>query len=98
MGFLAQSLYRGFFESVIKLSLSEEYSYVLVTFTTVLAVVYLSIRYVGFSYSVRLSKVLTSAFLYTLAASTRLLSSFSPEYCVILQGLSFALFFVATVL
>ncbi|MEM2007537.1 MAG: hypothetical protein QW154_07895 [Sulfolobales archaeon] len=98
MGFLAQSLYRGFFESVIKLSLTEEYSYVLVAFTTVLAVVYLSIRYVGFSYSIRLSKVLTSAFLYTLAASTHLLSSFSPEYCVHLQGLSFALFFISTTL
>ncbi|MEM4936534.1 MAG: hypothetical protein QW780_05970, partial [Sulfolobales archaeon] len=66
VGFLAQSLHRCFFESVIKLSLSEEYSYVLVALTTVLAAVYLSIRYVGLSHSVRLSKVLASAFLYTL--------------------------------
>jgi len=94
--FLAQSLYRGFFESVIKLALSEEYSYILVSFFTVIAVVYLSIRYVGFSYSVRLSKVLASSFLAVLAVSTYLLSRFNPEHYVHLQGLSFAFFFVST--
>ncbi|MEM4831530.1 MAG: hypothetical protein QW740_03765 [Sulfolobales archaeon] len=98
VGFLAQSLHRCFFESVIKLSLSEEYSYVLVALTTVLAAVYLSIRYVGLSHSVRLSKVLASAFLYTLAASVHILSSLSPGYCIHLQGLSFSLFFISTAL
>lgn len=94
--FLAQSLYRDFFESVLKLSLSEEYSYILASLFTVLVVIYLSIKYVGFSYSIRVSKVLASASLTTLAVLTYLLSRFTPEYYVHLQGLSFALLFAST--
>jgi hypothetical protein len=60
IGFLAETIYREFFESIVKLALSEDYSYIIVSFFTVLTVLYLAARYTGFSYGVRLSKLFFS--------------------------------------
>jgi hypothetical protein len=95
IGFLLETTYREFFESIIKLSLSEEYSYIIVSFFTVLTVLYLATRYIGFSYGVRLSKVVFAATLLAFSIAIYMLARVDLERGVQLMGLSFACVFVS---
>ncbi|MDW8011237.1 MAG: hypothetical protein RMH84_06580, partial [Sulfolobales archaeon] len=95
IAFLAQSIYRDFFESILKLAATEEYSYLAVSLTSILAVSYLSMKYSGLSRSIHLSRLLVSGLLVVLAVLVYLISRRVLEYCVYLQGLSFALLFIS---
>jgi hypothetical protein len=95
IGFLLETTYREFFESIIKLSLSEEYSYIIVSFFTVLTVLYLATRYIGFSYGVRLSKVVFAATLLAFSIAIYMLARVDLERGVQLMGLSFVCVFVS---
>lgn len=97
IGLLAQSVYREFFESILSLATSEEYSYLLTSLFTVFTVNYLSLRYVGLSYGVRFSKILLSITLALLAISLYYTSHIDLEHKVALQGLSFALVYIALI-
>lgn len=95
---LAQTLYRDYFKSVIDLALSEEYSYLLVSLFSVLSTMYLSIKLVGFSYGVRVSKILASLTILTMSIVLYVVSLRNPEYMIQLQGASFAMVFMSLVL
>jgi exosortase/archaeosortase family protein len=95
IGLLAQGVYRELFESILSLATSEEYSYLLASLFTVFTVNYLSLRYVGLSYGVRFSKILLSITLALLAISLYYTSHIDLEHRVALQGLSFALVYIA---
>jgi exosortase/archaeosortase family protein len=97
IGLLAQSVYRELFESILSLATSEEYSYLLTSLFTVFTVNYLSLRYVGLSYGVRFSKILLSTTLALLAISLYYTSHIDLEHKVALQGLSFALVYIALI-
>ncbi|MEO3993456.1 MAG: hypothetical protein QN229_04020 [Desulfurococcaceae archaeon TW002] len=45
---LLQNVYREYAEDVVKLMFTEDYSYLLVSFITIIFVLYLSLRYMGF--------------------------------------------------
>lgn len=94
IGFLAETIYREFFESIVKLALSEDYSYIIVSFFTVLTVLYLATRYTGFSYGVRLSKLFFATILVVISLSTYTLAHVDLEHRVQLMGLSFACIFI----
>ena len=94
LGFLAETTYREFFESIVKLSSSEEYSYIIVSFFTILTILYLATRYIGFSYGVRLSKLVFTAMLQALSIAIYMLAHVDLEHRVQLMGLSFACVFV----
>ncbi len=95
LGYLAETSYREFFESITRLAQSEEYSYIIVSFFTILAVLYLSTRYIGFSYGFRLSKVVFVSVLLVLAVAIFSLARVDLEYRVQLMGLSFTCIFIA---
>ncbi|MFZ8783273.1 MAG: exosortase/archaeosortase family protein [Desulfurococcaceae archaeon] len=95
LGYLAETSYREFFESITRLAQSEEYSYIIVSFFTILAVLYLSTRYIGFSYGFRLSKVVFASVLLVLAVAIFSLARVDLEYRVQLMGLSFTCIFIA---
>lgn len=98
LGFLAETAYREFFEAITRLVSSEEYSYLLVSLFSVFTVIYMSVRYAGFSYGVRLSKILFSTLTALLSLALYTLSSFDLEHRVQLLGLSFALLFITLIL
>jgi hypothetical protein len=98
LGYFAETSYREFFESIIKLAQSEEYSYIIVSFFTTFAVLYLSARYIGFSYGVRPSKVVLAIGLLVFSVAFYLLAQVDLEHRVHLMGLSFACVFIALIL
>ncbi len=87
---LLQSIYREYVETVLKLMFTEEYSYLLVSFTTVTLVLYLSLNYMGFTHEVQLSKLLASAFLTVTSIALYQVSKLTLEYSIHILGLSFA--------
>lgn len=95
---LAQTLYRDYFKALINLALSEEYSYLLVSFFSVFATIYLSMKFVGFSYGIRISKFLASLIALTTSIVLYVISLRSTEYVVQLQGAGFALTFISLIL
>jgi len=97
LGLTIQTVYRDLFSSLVKLALTEEYSYILVALFSTLFVIYLSLRYTGFSYGLRVSKILASILLALLSLSIYQFSIIDLEYRVQLQALSFSLFFIALV-
>uniref|UniRef100_A0A7C2BL85 Exosortase/archaeosortase family protein n=1 Tax=Thermosphaera aggregans TaxID=54254 RepID=A0A7C2BL85_9CREN len=98
LGLTIETVYKDLFSSLVKLALSEEYSYILVALFSTLFVIYLSLRYTGFSYGLRVSKILASILLALLSLSVYQLSIIDLEYKVQLQTLSFALFFIALII
>jgi len=98
LGLTIEVVYRELFESLTKLALTEEYSYILASLFSILIVIYLSLRYTGFSYGVRTSKILASILLATLALSIYELSLIDLEHKIQLQSLSFSLFFIGLIL
>lgn len=98
LGYLAESSYREFFESIIRLAQSEEHSYIIVSFFTVLAVLYLSARYIGFSYGFRPSKTVFAGALLVLSVAIYSLARVDLVYRVQLMGLSFTCIFIALLL
>jgi len=98
LGYLAETAYREFFESIIKLAQSEEYSYVIVLFSVIFAVFYLSIRRIGFSYGIRPSKIVFTVALLVLSIAIYSLANVDLEHRIQLIGLSFACVFIALLL
>jgi hypothetical protein len=98
LGFLAEVLYREFFKSIAILMVSEEYSYLLLSLFTVFAVLYMSIRYTGFSYGIRPSRILLSIILASLSIATYAFSFFDLEYRVQFLGISFSFLFISVIL
>jgi len=98
LGFLAETIYREFFDSIIKLAQSEEYSYIIVSFFTVFAILYLTTKYIGFSYGVRLSKIVFTVALSFLSIAIHSLARVELEHRVQLMGLSFVCIFVVLLL
>jgi hypothetical protein len=98
VGFLAEVLYRDFFESIAMLMVSKEYSYLILSLFTIFIVLYMSIRYAGFSYGVRLSKILLSITLASLSIAIYIYSFLDLEYRVQLLGISFSFLFISVML
>jgi len=98
LGFTMETAYRDFFQSITKLAGSEEYSYIIVSLFSVLAVLYLSVRYTGFSYGIRPSKMILTTLIALISAAIYIASGIDIEHRVQLMGLSFALFFIALII
>jgi exosortase/archaeosortase family protein len=98
LGFTMETAYRDFFQSITKLAESEEYSYIIVSLFSVLAVLYLSVRYTGFSYGIRPSKIILTTLIALISAAIYIASGIDIEHKVQLMGLSFALFFIALII
>jgi len=98
LGFTMETAYRDFFQSITKLAGSEEYSYIIVSLFSVLAVLYLSVRYTGFSYGIRPSKIILTTLIALISAAIYIASGIDIEHRVQLMGLSFALFFIALII
>jgi exosortase/archaeosortase family protein len=98
LGFTMETAYRDFFQSITKLAGSEEYSYIIVSLFSVLAVLYLSVRYTGFSYGIRPSKMILTTLIVLISAAIYIASGIDIEHRVQLMGLSFALFFIALII
>ena len=98
LGFTMETAYRDFFQSIIKLAESEEYSYIIASLFSVLAVLYLSVRYTGFSYGIRPSKMILTTLIALISAAIYIASGIDIENRVQLMGLSFALFFIALII
>ncbi|MEM4471826.1 MAG: archaeosortase/exosortase family protein [Zestosphaera sp.] len=88
---LLQSIYREYVESVVKLMFTEDYSYLLVSFITVVFVLYLSLRYMGFTYEIQPSRLLASAFLVVTSTILYHVSKLVIGYSLSILGLSFAI-------
>ncbi|MFN3268605.1 MAG: archaeosortase/exosortase family protein, partial [Zestosphaera sp.] len=88
---LLQSIYRGYIESIVKLMFTEDYSYLLVSFITVVFVLYLSLRYMGFTYEIQLSRLLASLFLMVMSIILYQVSGMMMEYSLNILGLSFSI-------
>ncbi len=98
LGHLAETSYREFFESIIRLAQSEEHSYIIVSFFTVFAVLYLSTRYIGFSYGFRPSKTVFATALLVLSMAIYSIARVDLVHRVQLMGLSFTCIFIALLL
>ncbi|MCC6053966.1 MAG: exosortase/archaeosortase family protein [Thermosphaera sp.] len=98
LGFTMETAYRDFLQSITKLAGSEEYSYIIVSLFSVLAVLYLSVRYTGFSYGIRPSKMILTTLIALISAAIYITSGIDIEHRVQLMGLSFALFFIALII
>ena len=98
LGYFAETAYREFFEYIIKLAQSEEYSYIILSFFTIFTILYLSTRYIGFSFSIRPSKIVFTVALLVSSIAIYLLAQVNLEHRVQLMGLSFACTFIALVL
>jgi exosortase/archaeosortase family protein len=98
LGFTMETAYRDFFQSITKLAESEEYSYIIVSLFSVLVVLYLSVRYTGFSYGIRPSKIILTTLIALISAAIYIASGIDIENRVQLMGLSFALFFIAFII
>ena len=98
LGFLAETAYREFFESITRLVSSEEYSYLLISLFSVFTVIYMSIRYTGFSYGIRLSKIFFIMLTTFISLAFYSLSNFDLEHKVQLLGLSFVFLFITLIL
>jgi hypothetical protein len=98
IGYLAETTYKEFFESIIKLAQSEEYSYIVVSFTVIFAVLYSLIRRIGLSYGIRPSKILFTAVLLVFSIVIYIVANLDLEYKVQLIGLSFVCVFIALLL
>lgn len=96
--FFLQTLYRDYIKSIVNLALTEEYSYLLVSLFTVFATVYLSLKFVGFSYGIRLSKLSASLAGFSTSMILYVLSTQNVEYSIQLQGASLSLLFVSLIL
>lgn len=89
LGFLAETTYREFFKSTIKLAQSEEYSYIIVSFLTTTITLYLALKRIELSHSLRLSKVMFTVILLLLSIITYSLAQLDLEFKVQLMGFSF---------
>jgi len=88
LGFTMETAYRDFFQSITKLAESEEYSYIIVSLFSVLAVLYLSVRYTGFSYGIRPSKIILTTLIALISAAIYIASGIDIENRVQLMGFS----------
>ena len=97
-GLAASTVYREFFDSIVRLASSEEYSYIIVSLFSMVITLYLSLRYIGFSYGVRLSKIIFATLLALFSLALYSVSTSLLEYKIQLEGLSFSLFFISLIL
>ena len=70
---------------------TEDYSYLLVAFFTVIFSLYLTARYMGFTYEIQLSKLLASSLLIVTSITLYFTSFYDVEYGLQLKGTSFSL-------
>ena len=85
-GLAASSVYREFFDSIVRLASSEEYSYIIVSLFSMVITLYLSLRYIGFSYGVRLSKIVFATLLALFSLALYSVSTSILEYKIQLEG------------
>jgi exosortase/archaeosortase family protein len=97
-GLVASTVYREFFNSIVILASSEEYSYITVSLFSMVITLYLSLSYIGFSYGVRLSKIIFATLLALFSLALYSVSTSFLEYKIQLEGLSFSLFFISLIL
>lgn len=96
--FFMQTVYRDYLKSLVSLALTEEYSYLLVSLFTVFATMYLSVKFVGLSYGIRLSKLVASLAGFSTSILLYIISTQNVEYSIQLQGASLSLLFVSLIL
>ncbi|MEM0218361.1 MAG: archaeosortase/exosortase family protein [Desulfurococcaceae archaeon] len=95
---LLQGVYRDYLESILKLMFTEDYSYLLVSLVTVMLALYLSLRYMGFTYELQLSRLIASLLLVVISMILYHASVLTPENQLQLQGLSFSIAMIAILL
>lgn len=88
---LLENIYREYFTTVLRLMFTEEYSYLITSFFTVVFTLYLSLRYMGFAYEIQVSRLLASISLAAIAISLYFTSRINTEQSTHLMGLSFAI-------
>jgi hypothetical protein len=98
LGFLAETTYRGFFESIIKLAQSDEYSYIIISFLTITITFYLALKHIEISHSLRLSKIVFIVILLLSSIITYSLAQLDLEFKLQLMGFSFISIFIALLL
>jgi len=98
LGFLAETTYREFFESIIRLAHSEEYNYIIVSSLTIIIVLYLALKRIDLSHGVRPSKVVFTVVLLLLSIATYSLAQLDLEFRVQLMGFSFVCILTALLL
>ncbi|MEM1880017.1 MAG: hypothetical protein QXE28_03660, partial [Desulfurococcaceae archaeon] len=92
---LLQGVYRDYLESILKLMFTEDYSYLLVSLVTVMLTLYLSLRYMGFTYELQLSRLIASLLLVVISMILYHASVTTLENQLQLQGLSFSIAMIA---
>ncbi|MFZ8791929.1 MAG: archaeosortase/exosortase family protein [Thermosphaera aggregans] len=98
LSYFLTTLYRDYLSGITKLMLVEEYSYLIPVVLSVTVTLYLSLRQVGFSYGIRLSKTLLSSCFLTLSFIFYWMSMFNLEFKIQYLGLSFSWLFLALVI
>jgi hypothetical protein len=98
LSYFLTTLYRDYLSGITKLMLVEEYSYLIPVVLSVTVTLYLSLRQVGFSYGVRLSKTLLSSCFLILSFIFYWMSMFNLEFKIQYLGLSFSWFFLALII
>lgn len=88
IAFFIQTTYREFIKSYISLMKTDEYSHLITSLFTTLVVIYISFKYLGFSYEVRVSKALASLLFFTFSVFFLVLSRIDLYYLTQLMGLS----------
>ncbi|MEM4717496.1 MAG: archaeosortase/exosortase family protein [Desulfurococcaceae archaeon] len=90
-----QTTYKEYIESILRLIFTEDYSYLIVSFLTIILVLYLSLRYMGFTYEIQVSRIIVSILLFVLSLILYRSSAVFLEYTVFLMGTSFSLVLIA---
>ncbi|MCC5990809.1 MAG: hypothetical protein LM558_04830, partial [Thermosphaera sp.] len=98
LSYFLTTLYRDYLSGITKLMLVEEYSYLIPVVLSVTVTLYLSLRQVGFSYGIRLSKTLLSSCFLTLSFIFYWMSMVNLELKIQYLGLSFSWLFLALVI
>ncbi|MEM1705976.1 MAG: archaeosortase/exosortase family protein [Thermosphaera sp.] len=92
------TIYKNYSQGITKLMLVEEYSYLIPVIVSTINTLYLSLRQVGFSYSVRISKVILSLCFVSLSLIFYLTSYLVIELEMQLLGFSFSWLFLSLVI
>jgi hypothetical protein len=98
LSYFLTTLYRDYLSGITKLMLVEEYSYLIPVVLSVTVTLYLSLRQVGFSYGIRLSKTLLSSCFLTLSFIFYWMSMVNLELKIQYLGLSFSWLFLALII
>jgi hypothetical protein len=98
LSYFLTTLYRDYLSGITKLMLVEEYSYLIPVVLSVTVTLYLSLRQVGFSYGIRLSKTLLSSCFLTLSFIFYWMAMVNLELKIQYLGLSFSWLFLALII